>query len=73
MALLDSQWSHVFKIKDARKRYKEIIRLRRTLQVLLSEYKRNIGKKLDSNRNNIFRKTLGSIENWLRLKLKSVK
>tara|TARA_Y100000034_G_scaffold136273_1_gene211930 strand:+ start:634 stop:909 length:276 start_codon:yes stop_codon:yes gene_type:complete len=73
LSLLDSQWKHVFEIKDTRKRYKEIIKLRRTLQGLLDEYKRNIKKDIDSNKNNIFRKTLGAIENWLRLQLKSVK
>ena len=64
LRLLEIAWRDVSRIKDPRKRCKEIIKLKKQVQVLLYEYKSK--KLLDNNEDNrFFQKVLRSIGGWL--------
>tara|TARA_B100000131_G_scaffold322125_2_gene375040 strand:+ start:1015 stop:1293 length:279 start_codon:yes stop_codon:yes gene_type:complete len=65
MAQLEAAWMDVSKIKDRRKRAKQIIKLRKDVQILLQEYKRCNNKKKETPCS-FFRQVFCAINDWLK-------
>jgi hypothetical protein len=63
MRLLEVAWSNVSKIQDSRKRAKEIIKLRKEVQTLLHNYKRE--NLYSAEKPSYFRKIFNAINDWL--------
>ena len=61
--LLEVSWAEVSKIKDPRKRCKEVVRLKKDLEALLYEYKTKY-KPSTPEESNFFKRVLRSIGGW---------